>query len=61
MTLITLDDIRQAHARLQGVTVRTPLFDAASLNGAAPDGRRLFLKLENLQPIGAFKRRAFPR
>jgi threonine dehydratase len=33
------------------------LFDAHSLNGNAPDARRLFLKLENLQPIGAFKLR----
>jgi threonine dehydratase len=55
--LVTLSDIYSAQSRLRGVTVRTPLFDAHSLNGNASDGRRLFLKLENLQPIGAFKLR----
>jgi threonine dehydratase len=48
--MVTLNDIRDAQARLQGVAVRTPLapFDMC-------DTRKLFLKLENLQPIGAFK------
>jgi threonine dehydratase len=35
------------------VAVRTPLFEWT----AATDSRKLFLKLENLQPIGAFKLR----
>jgi threonine dehydratase len=48
---ITLDDIRQARARLDGITVRTPLL---SLNY---QGSTLYLKPENLQPIGAFKLR----
>ena len=39
------------------MTVRTPLLDAQFLNGDAAEDRRLFLKLENLQPIGAFKLR----
>ena len=40
---------------MRGVTVRTPVIAA---DGVGPsDGRRLFLKLENLQPIGAFKLR----
>jgi threonine dehydratase len=55
--IVTLQDIRQAQARLHGVTVRTPLFEAHFLNGNVPNDRRLFLKLENLQPIGAFKLR----
>jgi threonine dehydratase len=51
--MVTLDDIRAAHALLRGIAVRTPLFE---WTGAA-DSRKLFLKLENLQPIGAFKLR----
>ena len=38
---------------LNGIAVRTPLLDWT----VTADGRRLFLKLENLQPIGAFKLR----
>jgi threonine dehydratase len=48
--MVELADIRSAQARLQGVAVRTPLVPFA-----ASDERQLFLKLENLQPIGAFK------
>ena len=51
--MVSLDDIRAAQAILQGIAVRTPLFEWA---GTA-DQRKLFLKLENLQPIGAFKLR----
>ena len=53
--IVTLEDIQQAQSRLQGITVRTPMFEAPQVNDG--DGRRLFLKLENLQPIGAFKLR----
>jgi threonine dehydratase len=42
---------------LRDVTVRTPLLEVHLGNIAASDARRLFLKLENLQPIGAFKLR----
>ncbi len=38
------------------MTVRTPLVEAPQLGGDS-GSRRLFLKLENLQPIGAFKLR----
>jgi threonine dehydratase len=41
---------------LHGIAVRTPLLEWHSPQ-AAGDGRRLFLKPENLQPIGAFKLR----
>ena len=51
--MVSLDDIRQARALLDGVAVRTPLFEWTP----AADQRKLFLKLENLQPIGAFKLR----
>ncbi|MGC2194193.1 MAG: threonine/serine dehydratase [Terriglobales bacterium] len=39
------------------MSVRTPLLEAAGLRSGSNDSRRLFLKLENLQPIGAFKLR----
>jgi threonine dehydratase len=51
--MVTLDDIRAAQTLLHGIAVRTPLFE---WTGAA-EQRKLFLKLENLQPIGAFKLR----
>jgi threonine dehydratase len=51
--MVTLSDIRQAQTLLRGIAVRTPLFEWTS----AGDERKLFLKLENLQPIGAFKLR----
>ncbi len=51
--MVSLDDIRAAQNVLHGIAVRTPLFE---WTGAA-DQRKLYLKLENLQPIGAFKLR----
>jgi len=51
--MVSLDDIRAAQALLRGIAVRTPLFE---WTGTA-DQPKLFLKLENLQPIGAFKLR----
>jgi threonine dehydratase len=51
--MVSLDDIRAAQARLDGIAVRTPLFEWTS----DTDPRKLYLKLENLQPIGAFKLR----
>jgi len=42
---------------LRDITVRTPLLEVHLGNPAESDKRRLFLKLENLQPIGAFKLR----
>jgi threonine dehydratase len=56
--MVTLADIREAKARLRGITVRTRLIEAVFAQSASdPDDRRLFLKPENLQPIGAFKLR----
>src|SRR3954469_21846543 len=49
--IVSLDDIREARARLDGITVRTPLIPLEW------NGGRLYLKPENLQPIGAFKLR----
>jgi len=50
---ITIADVRAARERLSGVTVRTPLvrLDVPSAAG------EIWLKLENLQPIGSFKLR----
>ncbi len=47
--LVTIDDIRAAARRLDGIALRTPLVEYA----AGPP--RLLLKAESLQPIGAFK------
>jgi len=51
--MVSLQDILEAQTRLRGIPVHTPLFE---WTGAA-DQRKLFLKLENQQPIGAFKLR----
>jgi threonine dehydratase len=51
--LVTLEEIRKAQQRLAGVSTRTPLVRYGTQNGAG----ELFLKLENLQPIGSFKLR----
>jgi threonine dehydratase len=51
--MVSLDDIRAAQALLDGIAVRTPLLEWTSVS----DPRKLYLKLENLQPIGAFKLR----
>jgi threonine dehydratase len=48
----TLDDIRAAHARIAGEVLRTPLV-RLGVDGPA----EIYLKLENLQPIGSFKLR----
>src|SRR6476646_4783418 len=52
--MITLSDLRTAQARLQGVITRTTLINFPL---CAEDPRRLLLKPENQQPIGAFKLR----
>src|SRR5580692_9149353 len=52
-TLIGLKDIQSARTRLYGITTRTRLIE---FHHTDPD-RRLYLKPENQQPIGAFKLR----
>jgi threonine dehydratase len=52
MTL-TVSDIRNAAARLNGRVRTTPLIESEELNALA--GARVFLKAENLQKAGAFK------
>jgi threonine dehydratase len=54
--LVNLDDIREAQARLRGITVHTGLI-RSPIHLTDRDFRELYLKPENLQPIGAFKLR----
>jgi threonine dehydratase len=51
MTL-DLKEIEAARERITGVAIRTPLI---KLNAESPTGAEVYLKLENLQPIGAYK------
>ncbi len=52
---VTLDAIREAAAGLVGVAERTPLVPVPALGELA--GVPVFLKMESLQPTGAFKLR----
>ena len=49
---ISLDTIRAAAPRVYTVAVRTPLVRLEPASDALPE---IWLKLESLQPIGAFK------
>jgi threonine dehydratase len=53
LTAPTLDEARAARERLAGAALRTPLI---RIDADASDAE-IFLKLENLQPIGSFKLR----
>ena len=50
--MVTLKDIQQARSLLQGIAVRTPLVLCR-----LSDDRQIYIKPENLQPIGSFKLR----
>ena len=50
-TLVSLETIRAAAARIAGIAIKTPLV-RAPFPGVSGD---VFLKAESLQPIGAFK------
>jgi threonine dehydratase len=52
MDLVSIEDVRAAAKALDGVAVRTPVLACAWAGGAG-----LWVKAENLQPIGAFKLR----
>jgi threonine dehydratase len=52
---VTLKDIEEAREALRGVTRATPLDHARTLSEMT--GMNLYLKLENLQSTGSFKRR----
>lgn len=51
--MTSLDDIRAAAARLDGIALRTPLLRSPSLDELA--GGTVLLKAENLQRTGSFK------
>lgn len=51
--MVTIDTILQAHARLLGKHVPTPLLEYEQVNEAA--GGRVLFKAENLQRTGSFK------
>ncbi|HVG25190.1 MAG TPA: pyridoxal-phosphate dependent enzyme [Thermoanaerobaculia bacterium] len=51
---VSLDDIRAARERIRGIAVRTPLVRLLHGIDGVPE---IWLKLENLQPINAFKLR----
>lgn len=52
--MVSLSEILSAQARLRGIATRTRLIE---FRHHESDARRLFLKPENQQPIGAFKLR----
>lgn len=51
--MISLDDVRAAAARIEGIAHRTPVLTSRALDEAT--GATVFLKAENLQRVGAFK------
>ncbi len=54
--LVSLETIRAAATRIAGVAIQTPLIEAAfpGLSGYGTN-KKIWLKAESLQPIGAFK------
>jgi len=54
--LVTIEEIRSAAARIAGIAIRTPLLEAPfpGLSGHGTN-KKIYLKAESLQPIGAFK------
>lgn len=53
--MVTMNDIRDAHTALRGVTHVTPVMTSATLNRIT--GARIFLKAESFQRTGSFKLR----
>ena len=55
-SLVSIADIRAAAARIASIAIRTPLIEAAfpGLSGHGTN-KKIYLKAESLQPIGAFK------
>jgi threo-3-hydroxy-L-aspartate ammonia-lyase len=50
---VTIDDVRDAAARIAGVAHRTPVLRSRTLDERV--GAQVFLKCENFQRVGAFK------
>ena len=55
--MVTLKDIEHARSLLRGIAVRTPLVLCKLPNDREMNDRQIFIKPENLQPIGSFKLR----
>src|SRR5213595_2448720 len=56
LRIVSLAEIKEVQARLRGIAVRTEVLQShLSQDGCA--NRKLYLKPENLQPIGSFKLR----
>jgi threonine dehydratase len=55
--MVTLKDIEHARSLLRGIAVRTPLVLCKLPNDQQINDRQIFIKPENLQPIGSFKLR----
>ena len=55
MTLVTLDDVKAAAARIAGAIERTPMLESRTLSRLT--GARVWLKFENLQFTASFKER----
>ncbi len=53
MSSILFSDIIEASKRLDGIVLRTPVVNSLEIDEMA--GRRVFMKCENLQHVGAFK------
>ena len=53
MASIRFSDVIDASKRLDGVVLRTPVMNSPEIDEMA--GRRVFMKCENLQHVGAFK------
>ena len=51
--MISLEDVRAAAARIEGIAHHTPVLTSRALDEAS--GATVFLKAENLQRVGAFK------
>ncbi len=50
---ITVEQVREAQQRIKGIAVQTPLKPAYTLSDKT--GRNIWLKMETMQPTGAFK------
>jgi threonine dehydratase len=55
-SLVSIEEIRAAAARIANIAIRTPLIEAPfpGLSGHGTN-KKIYLKAESLQPIGAFK------
>ncbi|HZE22386.1 MAG TPA: pyridoxal-phosphate dependent enzyme, partial [Blattabacteriaceae bacterium] len=55
--MVTLQDIQEARSLLRNVAVRTPLVLCKLPDDPQMNHRQIYIKPENLQPVGSFKLR----